>query len=275
MRIAFSKMHGLGNDFVVIDDRQERLRPGPELLRHLADRRRGIGCDQVLIARAARAPAVARMQVYNADGSPAEQCGNGLRCFAAFLRRRGLVHGESVDIEVAGGLTSAQFVGDAMVRVGMGVPRFEPQAIPLRVARRLPSYRLEAGGETYTVAAVSMGNPHAVLEVEDVAAAPVAEVGARIQASGWFPSGVNVGFLERVSPERLRLRVFERGVGETPACGSGAAAAVACARELGWVERSVAVDLPGGRLLVDYPGGAAELTMTGPATHVFDGEIDS
>ena len=274
MRLQFSKMHGIGNDFVVADATRSPL-PTAGQIRLLADRKLGVGCDQVLMAvRPADAGRDLGVVIFNADGSRAGQCGNGMRCLAVFARERGLVASDEVTIETPGGCVLAVIEGGGSVSVCMGVPRLEPEAIPIASPRRTASYVLDAGGEEVRFAAVSMGNPHAVVRVPDVASAPVARLGAALQAHSFFPEGVNVGFAQHVTREHLRLRVFERGVGETRACGSGACAAVVAGRLSGDLDAGARVELPGGVLGIRWSGEGEPVWMRGPAARVFDAEIE-
>ena len=274
MRLRFSKMHGIGNDFVVADAIRSPL-PTAEQIRFLADRRIGVGCDQVLMAvHPADADRDLGVAIFNADGSRAGQCGNGMRCIAVFARERGLVASEAMSIETPGGYVLAMIENGGLVSVRMGIPRLDPEEIPIASPHRASIYALDAGGEEVRFAAVSMGNPHAVVRVPDVASAPVARLGAALQAHPFFPEGVNVGFAQYISRERLRLRVFERGVGETRACGSGACAAVVAGRLSGDLDVSARVELPGGVLGIRWGGEGDPVWMRGPATRVFDAEIE-
>jgi diaminopimelate epimerase len=277
MRLQFSKMHGLGNDFVVIDAINQPVDLTPDQARLLAHRRYGVGCDQVLLVGPPSDPSVAEFsyRVFNADGNEVEQCGNGARCFAVFVRERGLTTRDCIPVETAGGLIQLQVEPDGQVTVDMGPPRLKPWQIPFEAEAAMPSYPLEVDGEVHEIAAVSMGNPHAVLRVDNVQTAPVARLGPLIEAHTRFPRRVNVGFMQLVSPNEIRLRVYERGVGETLACGTGACAAVVAGRIQGLLDQRVAVDLPGGRLVIDWPGQEeAPVMMTGPATQVFTGSIE-
>ena len=274
MRLPFSKMHGIGNDFVVADATRSPL-PDAGQIRRLADRREGVGCDQVLMAVPPTDPGYdLGVVIFNADGSRAEQCGNGVRCMAVFARERGLVASDEIRFETPGGCVLATVGGAGSVRVRMGVPRLEPGEIPIAATRRAPSYRLDIGGEEVRFAAVSMGNPHAVVRVPDVAEAPVARLGVVLQSHPFFPEGVNVGFAEPLARDRLRLRVFERGVGETRACGSGACAAVVVGRLSGDLDAGTRVELPGGTLEVRWDGEGEAVWMAGPTAWVFDAEIE-
>ena len=274
MHLRFSKMHGIGNDFVVADATQSPL-PNVEQIRRLADRREGVGCDQVLMAvpptGAGRDLGVV---IFNADGSRAEQCGNGMRCMAVFARERGLVASDEITFETPGGCVLARAGDSGSVSVRMGIPRLEPGEIPIESPCRAASYRLDIDGDEVRFAAVSMGNPHAVVRVPDAAVAPVARVGAALQAHPFFPEGVNVGFAQPLARDRLRLRVFERGVGETRACGSGACAAVVAGRLSGDLDACTRVELPGGTLEVRWGGEGEAVWMTGPTAWVFDAEIE-
>lgn len=272
--IAFSKMHGLGNDFVVIDAVNQAFLPAPALVKRLADRHTGIGFDQLLLVEpATRAGADFRYRIFNADGSEAEQCGNGARCFVRFVREHGLTDKDELTLETRSGPIRARIEDGNLVSVEMAVPAFDPAAVPFVAETRAPVYPLQVGGATVELRVVSMGNPHAVILVEDATAAPVAALGAAIAAHERFPQGVNVGFMEVLDRLNVRLRVYERGSGETLACGSGACAAVAAGRQAGLLEDRVLVELPGGRLLIQWPGEGHPVRMTGPATHVFEGTL--
>ncbi len=274
MQLSFSKMHGLGNDFVLLDGVRRPLRISRPLVTYLADRHRGVGCDQVLLIEPARDPAADfRYRIFNADGGEVQQCGNGSRCVARYLRDEGLIAADQVTVETAGGLISMYLLGDGAVRVNMGIPRFAPHAIPLTAAQEASLYSLDIHGQQVKFAAVSMGNPHAVLQVGDVARAPVGELGPAIGQHARFPEGVNVGFMEVVNSARIRLRVFERGAGETQACGTGACAAVVAGRATAGLAREVGVELPGGNLVIQWEGRDHPVWMTGPATRVFDGHL--
>lgn len=276
MAIEFTKMHGLGNDFVVIDAIRQHVELAPAEVRHLAHRRLGVGCDQVLLVEAPTRPGVDfRYRIFNADGGEVEQCGNGARCFARFVRDKRLTDRDTIVVETASGVIRPHIEADGEVTVDMGRPRFEPTEIPMLAPERTDRYLVSAGDlGSLPVGAVSMGNPHAVLEVEDVERAPVARLGPVLGASGRFPRGVNVGFMQVVDAGHIRLRVFERGVGETQACGTGACAAVCIGRVWGRLDERVAVDLPGGRLHVRWDGGAGHAWMRGPAVTVFEGWIE-
>ncbi|MBF2759043.1 MAG: diaminopimelate epimerase [Ectothiorhodospiraceae bacterium AqS1] len=322
MRFRFTKMHGIGNDFVVADATRSPL-PSASGIRILADRRQGVGCDQVLLAvppvDGGGSDADLGVVIFNADGSKAGHCGNGMRCMALFAREHGLVDKDEMVLEIADPLPpdpsapktsfrvratiesnerAAGVIGEARVRVEMGVPRFEAQAIPIAIDHLdspapLPSegssgqsknsrldpasdslYSLVIDGEPLHFAALSMGNPHAVLRVMDTDAAQVGPIGAALQAHPFFPQGVNVGFMQIVARDRIRLRVFERGAGETLACGSGACAAVVAGRLSGDLADTVQVELPGGVVDVSWPGEGESVRLSGPAMRVFKGKIE-
>ncbi len=275
MQLAFTKMQGLGNDFVVIDAVTQPVALDAARVRFFADRHFGIGCDQVLLVERAQDPAADfRYRIFNADGGEVEQCGNGARCFARFVRDRGLTDQDCMVVETAAGRLALQLEADGQVTVDMGVPTFVPTAIPFDAAKRAERYALEVDGERLEIGAVGLGNPHAVLRVPDVATAPVARLGPRIEGHPRFPRRVNVGFMEVRDAAHIRLRVFERGAGETLACGSGACAAVVVGRQQGVLGDNVAVQLPGGMLRIRWAGEGTPVWMTGPATRVFEGQID-
>ncbi len=272
--LLFSKMHGLGNDFVIIDAVSRPVSLSPEQIRYLADRHVGIGCDQLLLVEpAGDARADFRYRIFNADGSEAGQCGNGARCFARFVREHGLTTKDRLVLETRSGLLRTQLLDGNLVTVDMGTPRLDPAAVPFVTDQPGPDYTLDVDGEPVELNAVSMGNPHAVLRVDDVTRAPVERLGPRLEHDRRFPEGVNVGFMEIEDRTHIRLRVFERGAGETLACGSGACAAVVAGRLRGLLDPRVAVELPGGKLFVEWEGGDASVAMTGPATLVFEGSI--
>ncbi len=270
--IRFTKMHGAGNDFVILDRIAGAPIPDSALARKLADRHFGVGCDQIMVVE--RRGEGFGYRILNADGSEAGQCGNGARCVARYLRERhGLADGALLDSP--GGAVHVRFLTNDLIELALGVPRLEPAEIPLLAASRQLRYRLEVGNSRFEIAALSMGNPHAVIEVADVAAAPVARVGSAIEGHPAFPDRANVGFVEIVDRGHLRLRVWERGVGETLACGSGACAAMVALRITDQVDSTVAIDLPGGRLQVRWDGADQPVYLAGPATFVFDGEFFS
>jgi len=274
MPIRFSKMHGIGNDFAVLDRRAPNPSLAPETIRRMADRRRGIGFDQLLTIEAPTRPdARFRYGVWNQDGSAAGQCGNGARCVVAWLHRNGDWPGGAVRLEAPGTLVTAERLADGSVRLDMGVPEFEPARIPFAAERAAERYEIEVLGARHEIGAVALGNPHAVLEVEDTQTAPVETLGPALERHARFPERCNVGFAQVLAPDSIRLRVFERGVGETLACGSGACAAVAILRRRGRVGDAVRVALPGGTLAVSWAGDdAAPVFLEGPAEFVYEGE---
>lgn len=276
MQVRFAKMHGLGNDFMVAEWPAEAPPPDAELVRRWADRRLGVGFDQLLLVLPGEAGrSDARYRIYNADGGEVEQCGNGARCIARFVasRRAGGAAGRLV-LDSRAGPIEALVRDGGIVSVNLGVPRFEPKALPFDAPAEQERYRLRLSRGEVEFGAVSLGNPHAVILVDSVERADVGILGAELAVHTAFPQGVNVGFLEIVSPERVRLRVYERGVGETPACGTGAAAAVAVGRRWGELGEEVEVELRGGRLSVRWPGPGQPLWQTGPATLVYEGLIE-
>jgi len=274
MEISFTKMHGLGNDFVVIDATSQPIELTLEQVRFLADRRLGVGCDQVLLVEPPRQPDVDfTYRIFNADGGEVEQCGNGARCFARYVRDQGLTRKDNIVVATASGVITLYVEADGQVTVDMGVPIFEPADIPFAADARAEVYPLEVESTQVEVSVVSMGNPHAVMRVEHVEKAPVTSLGPRIESHVRFPRRVNVGFMQVVDRQHLRLRVYERGTGETLACGTGACAAVVVGRQRGWLDDKVTVSLPGGTLKVQWPGEEQPVLMTGPAVSVFEGRI--
>jgi diaminopimelate epimerase len=268
-------MQGLGNDFVLLDARTAPFTLDAAQLRRLADRRYGVGCDQVLVIdRPALPTALVRYRVFNADGSPAQHCGNGVRCVARYLAHAGAVVGRELAVEIGGRAYALRLADDDSVEVDMGEPDFEPAALPMRVPARAARYTLAHAGREFVFGAVSMGNPHAVFPVPDLASAPVAELGARLQQDPLFPQRVNAGFMQIVDAARIRLRVYERGAGETPACGTGACGAVAVGRLWGALASRVVVELTGGELTISWDGPGSRLWMRGPAVAVFEGVIE-
>jgi diaminopimelate epimerase len=281
MRIEFLKMQGLGNDFLVFDAPAAADSPlDGSKLRALADRRTGVGFDQALMLESPRdASNRVYYRVFNSDGTEAEQCGNGARCIASLLYQRAPHLGRSFAMESSGGIVHARIGEAGMVSVDMGVPNFEPRALPMEAADggaavEAPTYSLHVDGADIEIGAVSMGNPHVVLQVSDVKTAPLARFGPSIENHPRFPKRANVGFMQIVDRGHVKLRVFERGVGETQACGTGAGAAVAVGRRRGLLDADVRVDLPGGGASVSWAGAGERLWLTGPATTVFTGSID-
>ena len=273
--LRFSKMHGAGNDFVVLDLRDGAPPPDAALCQALADRHTGVGCDQILTIEPPRSTgAVAAYGIWNADGSAARQCGNGARCVAAWLVRDGSAPTSAFVLDSPSGAHAVDVLGDGRYRIAMGIPDFVPARIPLDgFAQAQDGYTLRVDGVALELGAVSMGNPHALLVVDHVEAAPVAALGPALQRHPAFPDSVNVGFAHVEAPDRIRLRVYERGVGETLACGSGACAAAAILMRRGAVDRRIAVVLPGGELMIEWPRDDAPVTMAGPAAFVFEGEF--
>jgi len=277
MKIPFTKMHGLGNDFIVIDCRARNIPNLPRVVRRLSDRRFGVGFDQALILKKSR-KADFRMDIYNADGGRVEMCGNGIRCFAMYVWSRRLSRKARLDVETMAGIIRPERAGGAkggkganLVRVDMGAPVLEGSLIPTAARGRVIDHPLKAGGRTFKITCVSMGNPHAVIFVEDVDAFPVEEYGPIIEKDGFFPKRTNVEFVEVRGPRRLRMRVWERGAGETLACGTGASASAVAARVKGLTAARVTdVELKGGRLTIEWDG-AGPVYMTGPAEEVFTG----
>ncbi len=275
MRVAFTKMQGAGNDFVVLDGVSQRIALTPEKIRRLADRRFGVGCDQVLVVeRASGNGADFRYRIFNADGGEVEQCGNGARCFVRFVRDHNLTAKDEIQVETLAGLIRPRLEPDGEVSVDMGVPRFEPKDVPFDAESRQPLYDLEVDGQKIQINVLSMGNPHAVQVVADVDAAPVNTQGPKIERHPRFPKRVNAGYMQVVDRKHIRLRVWERGAGETLACGTGACAAVVAGRQRGLLDATVKVSLPGGTLTVSWPGEGQAVILTGPAVTVYEGTID-
>lgn len=271
MLLSFTKMHGLGNDFIVFEANDAEL-PDAAALRRLADRRTGIGFDQALVIQPAKHVATdVFYRIFNADGSEVEQCGNGARCVASLVGARRSTH--RLHMECSGGPVEAELLADGRVAIDMGIPDFAPAALPFVADAEADRYAIEVNGQSLDIGAVSMGNPHAVIMVADVAAAPVASIGPALETHRRFPKRVNVGFAQIVSPQHIRLRVFERGVGETQACGTGACAAMAVGRKRGVLQETVRVSLPGGDLSIRWRGPGEHLWMTGPAVTVFEGRV--
>lgn len=274
MTLCFSKMHGIGNDFVVLDGRDSELSLDAARIRAMADRRTGIGFDQLLTVEPARDPSGAFYYgIWNADGSPSGQCGNGARCVAAWLHRAGaLPLGETLRLESPSGPVAVRLDGPLDVSVDMGEPVFAPARVPFRADTEMDRYPLQMDGQALSIGAVSMGNPHAVIVVDDLAAPTLAALGPRVTAHPDFPEQANAGFVQPLARDHLRLRVHERGAGWTLACGTGACAAMAVLRRRGDVDAQVQVELPGGTLAIDWPGPGHTLWMRGPAAFVFEGE---
>ncbi|KJY81625.1 diaminopimelate epimerase [Vibrio galatheae] len=274
MHFHFSKMHGLGNDFMVVDCITQNIFFSPDLIRRLADRHTGVGFDQLLVVEAPYDPETDfHYRIFNADGSEVEQCGNGARCFARFVRMKGLTNKYSISVSTKKGKMLLNIEEDDEVTVNMGIPEFEPSKIPFKAKQTEKTYILRTGDKTLFCGAVSMGNPHVVTVVDDVATADVEALGPLLESHERFPERVNAGFMQVVSRNEVNLRVYERGAGETQACGSGACGAVAVGIIQGLLDETVTVNLPGGSLCISWQGVGKPLYMTGPATHVFDGQL--
>ena len=273
MKLRFAKMHGIGNDFVIVDCRTQPFSLSPAQIAKIGDRHFGVGFDQLLtIESAPDSTSAFRYGIYNIDGSRAMQCGNGVRCVAAWLRRAGALGAGMTRLQSPSGPVAVELLDDDDVRVNMGVPRFAPEQVPLDLPAADP-YRLRIANADVEFGAVSMGNPHALIEVADVASAPLESLGTALSTNVHFPQGCNVGFAQVLDRARIRLRVWERGAGATLACGSGACAAVAILRRRGKLDATVAVELPGGTLQIQWDDSGAPVWMRGPAQFVFEGEI--
>jgi diaminopimelate epimerase len=275
MRIDFTKMHGLGNDFIVLTLPADACLPSPEQWRALADRQRGIGFDQALVLLPPRrSDTDVFYRVFNADGAEVEQCGNGARCVAALLHRRGRGQNGLLSMDSIGGLLKARVLADGRVSVDMGVPNFDPASLPFDAPAPSATYTIAAGSDCIEFGALSLGNPHAVLRVEALESAAVERIGRALQNSPHFPRQVNVGFMQIKHAGQISLRVFERGAGETLACGTGACAAVAFGRSLGLLGAEVEVRVPGGTLSVHWDGPGQSIWLTGPAQQAFEGRVE-
>lgn len=274
MLMKFTKMHGLGNDFVVIDAVTQNVRITASMVRRLADRKTGIGCDQVLVIEPPSATDIDfDYRIFNCDGAEVEQCGNGARCLARFVHDRQLTGKKSIRVQTSNRVMTLDLINKNQVAVDMGIPELDPPAIPFQTDQSALTYDIEINGQTESIFAVSMGNPHAVLTVADIDSAPVAELGAALESHERFPNRVNVGFMQVVDRSNLKLRVFERGVGETEACGSGACAAAVAAIQQNLADSPVTVHLTRGSLKIDWKGSGHTLIMNGPAKSVFHGRI--
>lgn len=272
--MQFSKMHGLGNDFMVVDAVTQNVYFSPELICRLANRHTGVGFDQLLVVEAPYDPELDfHYRIFNADGSEVAQCGNGARCFARFVRLKGLTNKREIKVSTQSGRMTLRVMDNDEVCVNMGEPDFEPQKVPFRAQKAEKTYIIRAMERTVLCGVVSMGNPHCVIQVEDIQTAEVELLGPVLEQHERFPERANIGFMQIVDKNTLNLRVFERGVGETKACGSGACAAVAIGISQGLLDRRVNVTLPGGTLLIEWKGPGYPLYMTGAATHIYDGII--
>jgi diaminopimelate epimerase len=275
MRLKFTKMQGVGNDFVVIDAVNQRVRLDAPAARRLADRHFGVGCDQILLIEPPRrADTDFYYRIFNADGNEVQHCGNGARCFLRYVREKGLTSKDAIRVETLSGVIAPQLEPDGQVTVDMGSPQFEPTRIPFVAERQAPTYWLEVDSQPVEISALSMGNPHAVQIVDDVQAAPVLTQGPLIERHPRFPEGVNAGYAQVVSRGHIRLRVYERGAGETLACGTGACAAVVAGITRGYLDSRVRVSTHGGDLTIAWAGDRQPVLMTGPAESVFEGEIE-
>ncbi|HWR80774.1 MAG TPA: diaminopimelate epimerase [Pseudomonas sp.] len=274
MLLRFTKMHGLGNDFMVIDLVSQQAHIQPKHAKQWGDRHTGIGFDQLLLVETPHSPDVDfRYRIFNADGSEVEQCGNGARCFARFVLDKRLTVKKRIKVETRGGIIELEMRPDGQVTVDMGPPRLNPAAIPFVADAQALSYSVDVEGQCIELAAVSMGNPHAVIRVDDADSAPVQSLGPKIEQHPRFPQRVNVGFLQILDRQHGKLRVWERGAGETQACGTGACAAAVAAIAQGWMDSPLQLELPGGKLCIEWAGAGQPVMMTGPAVRVYEGQI--
>ena len=274
MKLSFTKMQGLGNDFVVIDAYSQPVSLSSAQIKQITDRHFGVGCDQLLVVEKSENPDVDfRYRIFNADGGEVEQCGNGARCFVRYVHDKGLTKKSQICVETASGIIYPKLEDNGLVTVDMGAPRFEPTQIPFIADQQAITYTLNVGHETVTISAISMGNPHAVQVVENVETAPVVTQGAKIETHERFPQRVNAGFMEIADEHHIKLRVFERGAGETLACGTGACAAAVAGIRLGKLQSPVMVKMRGGELSISWEGNDSPVMMTGPAVTIFDGQL--
>lgn len=274
MNLKFSKMHGLGNDFMVIDGINQAVSLSSQQITQWADRHFGIGFDQLLLVEEAEtSDALFKYRIFNADGGEVAQCGNGARCFARFVTEKGLTDQTIIPVETNSGLLQLKMIGDTQVEVNMGIPNFEPAMIPLDTDRKMDSYQLDINGHAVEFSALSIGNPHAVIIVENIETTAVDVIGPELESHPFFPQRVNVGFMQIVNRNEFKLRVFERGVGETQACGSGACAAMATAKQLDLIDSSATAHLSGGQLQLSWQGEGKPVMMTGNTAQVYEGEI--
>lgn len=275
MKLKFTKMQGAGNDFVVIDGVSAPVSLSANQIKKIANRYFGVGCDQLLLVEKTATPNVDfRYRIFNADGGEVEQCGNGARCFVRFVVEKGLTQKHAITVETAGGIIALALQNDGQVTVNMGAPRFAPAEIPFTAASRQATYSLALSSQNIMISAISMGNPHAVTVVSDVERTHVAELGPQIESHALFPQRVNAGFMQIINPHAIKLRVYERGSGETLACGTGACAAVVSGIQTGALQSPVTVEMRGGKLNIAWLGEGEPVMMTGPAEIVFEGEID-
>ncbi len=274
MGLKFTKMHGLGNDFIIIDNLDGKIQITSDQIRFISNRYTGIGFDQmVMVCESNNPDADVLYKIFNADGNEAEQSGNGVRCLGKYLIEKNILSKTEFTVENIKGLIKINVIEDG-IQVNMGRPVFEPDLIPINTTNQQREYNIDIKGSSVSFYSLSMGNPHAVILVDDIASADVPVIGPQVQESGFFPQGVNVGFMQIVNRESIKLRVYERGAGETLACGSGSCAAVVAGIMDDKLDNSVKVDLPGGSLAITWGGGDSEVWMTGPATTVFEGRID-
>ena len=274
MKYKFTKMHGLGNDFVLIDCVSQSVQLSPEQLRYLANRRLGIGCDQILLIERTEGDADFRYRIFNSDGSEVEQCGNGARCLVRYVYDKGMTQKKEISVETLGGIIFPKLEINGEVTVNMGIPKFEPKEIPFVADKRMLTYLLDVNEKQIEFSILSMGNPHAVQIVEDINHLPILAEGSLIENHSRFPKNVNVGYMQIVNREHINLRVHERGAGETLSCGTGACAAVVAGITRGLLDSKVTVSTTGGNLSICWKGSHNPVWMTGPAISVFDGEID-
>ena len=274
MLLRFTKMHGLGNDFMVVDLISQRVHLSPEQIRYLGNRNTGVGFDQLLLVETPQSPDVDfRYRIFNSNGTEVEHCGNGARCFAKFVHDQRLTGKRDISVQTSNGRIMLKMRDDHAVGVDMGEPVLQPDQVPFEATTQAPSYSLEQDGHNYTLGVVSMGNPHAVLVVDDVASAPVFELGSKLEQHPRFPNKANIGFMQIIDRNTIKLRVFERGVGETKACGTGACAAVVVGQQIGLLDTNVTTQLTGGNLAIQWQGPGHHLFMDGPAAHVYEGQI--
>ncbi len=274
MQLQFAKMHGLGNDFVIFDAVHQDVQLSKDQLCWIADRRLGVGCDQILVVRPANDVDVDfNYQIFNSNGEEVEHCGNGARCIGKFLLLNGLISKSSINIKTISGVYSIYLRDNGLVTVDMGAPIFEPKEIPFTATTTSPSYTLDVEGQQVEIGAVSMGNPHAVIRVDDINNAPVTTLGPKIETHSMFPNKTNVGFMQILDSQHISLRVFERDVGETSACGTGACAAVAVGQAQNLLDAEVTVKLPGGSLQIECKHSSGSVFMTGPAQLSFEGSL--
>ena len=274
MKYKFTKMHGLGNDFVLIDSVNQSVNLSLEQLRNIANRRLGIGCDQILLIERTESDADFRYRIFNSDGGEVEQCGNGARCLVSYVYDKGMIQKKEISVETLGGIIFSKLEINGEVTVNMGTPKFEPEKIPFIADKRMLTYLLEVNEKQIEFSILSMGNPHAVQIVEDINQSPVLSEGSLIESHSRFPKHVNAGYMQIVNREHINLRVYERGAGETLSCGTGACAAVVAGITRGLLDSRVTVSTAGGNLSICWEGDNNPVWMTGPAISVFDGEIE-